>query len=252
LVVAMNYYSQPNPYESPLDIGGLPAAMAERTERATFIRRVYLHVFGAVLLFVAIQSAIFMLVPPAVLANTMAMILGGKFGWLVVLGAFMAASYVAQSLANSQASAAMQYLGLGLYVVAEALIFVPLLFIANQIAPQTIPAAGVITLLIFGGLTAFVVLTKADFSGWGQFLWWAGIASMAVVVAAIFFQFQLGVWFAAAMVALASGYILYDTSNILHRYRTDQHVAAALALFASLATLFYFVLKLLLSMSRRD
>lgn len=248
----MNYYSQPNPYESPLNIADLPAAMAEESARTAFIRRVYLHVFGAVLLFVGIEAAIFTLVPPEVLASTMGMILGGKLGWLFVLGAFMAASYVAQSLANSEASAGLQYLGLGMYVVVQALIFVPLLFIANRVAPDTIPAAGMLTMLIFGGLTAFVVMTKADFSGWGQYLWWAGIASMAIVVAAIFFQFQLGVWFAGGMVGLASAYILYDTSNILHRYRTSQHVAAALALFASLATLFYFVLRLLLAFNRRD
>jgi FtsH-binding integral membrane protein len=49
------------------------------------------------------------------------------------------------------------------------------------------------------------------------------------------------------MIVLASGYILYDTSNVLHRYRTDQHVAAALALFASVAILFWYVLRLFMS-----
>jgi FtsH-binding integral membrane protein len=248
----MNYYSQPNPYESPVNIHDMPAAMAESSARAAFIRRTYLHVFGAILLFVGIEAAIFTLVPKETLAGTMAMIFTGKFGWLAVIGAFMVASYLAQSLANSQASVAAQYAGLGMYVVAEALIFVPLLFVASLRAPETIPAAGMLTLLIFGGLTAFVVMTKADFSGWGQYLWWAGIAACGVVIAGMVFQFALGVWFAAAMVGLASAYILYDTSNILHRYRTDQHVAAALALFASVATLFYYLLRLLMALNRKD
>jgi FtsH-binding integral membrane protein len=234
----MNYYSQPNPYESPVNIHDMPAAMAESSARAAFIRRTYLHVFGAILLFVGIEAAIFTLVPKETLAGTMAMIFTGKFGWLAVIGAFMVASYLAQSLANSQASVAAQYAGLGMYVVAEALIFVPLLFVASLRAPETIPAAGMLTLLIFGGLTAFVVMTKADFSGWGQYLWWAGIAACGVVI--------------AGMVGLASAYILYDTSNILHRYRTDQHVAAALALFASVATLFYYLLRLLMALNRKD
>ncbi|QDU31778.1 Inhibitor of apoptosis-promoting Bax1 [Anatilimnocola aggregata] len=248
----MNYYSQPNPYESPVDIGTLPAALAETSARTTFIRRVYVHVFAAVLLFTGIEAAIFTLVPEETLRGTMGMLLGGRFGWLMVIGAFMAASWLAQSLANSESSKGMQYAGLMLYIVAQALIFVPLLYIAQRTAPGTIPAAGLLTLLIFGGLTMFVVLTKADFSGWGQYLWWAGIASIGVVVAAIFFNFQLGVWFAAAMVGLASVYILYDTSNILHRYRTDQYVAASLALFASITMLFYNILRLLMAFNRRD
>ncbi len=248
----MNYYSQPNPYDSPVNIADLPAAYAEESARTAFIRRTYAHVFGAILVFVGIDAAIFTLVPAETLKDTLLMIFGGNMGRLAVIGAFMVASYVAQSLANSQASTAMQYAGLLMYIVVEALIFVPLLFFANKYAPDTIPAAGLLTLLIFGGLTTFVMLTKADFSGWGQYLWWAGIAAFGVALAGVFFQFSLGVWFSAAMVGLASAYILYDTSNILHRYRTDQHVAASLALFASVATLFYYLLRLLLSMSRKD
>lgn len=239
-------------YETKLDVAGLPAAFAETSARVSFIRRTYLHVFAAILLFVGIEAAIFTLVPAETLGGTMAMLFRGKFGWLAVIGVFMAASYVAQMLAQSEASPAAQYAGLGMYVVAEALIFVPLLWYANLRAPDTIPAAGILTLVIFGGLTAFVMMTKADFSGWGQYLWWAGMAAFGVVLAGMFFNFALGVWFAAAMVGLASAYILYDTSNILHRYRTDQHVAAALALFASVATLFYYLLRLLMALNRRD
>ena len=239
-------------YETNVDVAGLPAAFAETSARVSFIRRTYLHVFAAILLFVGIEAAIFTLVPTETLNGTMAMLFRGKFGWLAVIGVFMAASWLAQSLAQSQASPAAQYAGLGLYVVAEALIFVPLLFYANTVAPHTIPAAGLLTLMIFGGLTAFVLMTKADFSGWGQYLWWAGMAAFGIVLAGMFFNFALGVWFAAAMVGLASAYILYDTSNILHRYRTDQHVAAALALFASVATLFYYLLRLLMALNRKD
>jgi FtsH-binding integral membrane protein len=53
------------------------------------------------------------------------------------------------------------------------------------------------------------------------------------------------------MILLASGYILYDTSNVLHHYRTDQYVAASLALFAAVALLFWYVLRLLMELNRR-
>ena len=50
-----------------------------------------------------------------------------------------------------------------------------------------------------------------------------------------------------ACLVLAAGSILYNTSNVLHHYRTDQHVAAALNLFASFALLLYYVLMILSS-----
>ena len=67
----------------------------------------------------------------------------------------------------------------------------------------------------------------------------------------MFMGLDVGVWFSFAMIALASGYILYDTSNVMYRYRTDQYVAASLALFASVALLFWYIVQIFLS-SRRN
>jgi FtsH-binding integral membrane protein len=64
--------------------------------------------------------------------------------------------------------------------------------------------------------------------------------------------FSLGIFFMGAMVAFAAAYILYDTSNVMKHYRTDQHVAASLALFASVALMFWYMLQLLMSLSGRD
>ena len=52
------------------------------------------------------------------------------------------------------------------------------------------------------------------------------------------------------MVVFASGAILYNTSNLLHRYDPDQYVAAALSLFASVALLFWYVLQILMRLKR--
>jgi hypothetical protein len=80
-----------------------------------------------------------------------------------------------------------------------------------------------------------------------MFLGLVAIAALALIVISVLFGMNLGVWFVWAMIVLASGYILYDTSNVLHRYRTDQHVAAALALFASVALLFWYVIQIFMS-----
>ena len=73
-----------------------------------------------------------------------------------------------------------------------------------------------------------------------------------LVVAAFFLLGYLGLWFSAGMVLLAAGYVLYYTSNVLYHYRTDQHVAASLALFAAIALLFWYILRIVMAFSSRD
>jgi FtsH-binding integral membrane protein len=167
--------------------------------------------------------------------------------------AFMGASWLAQSWARSETSRLVQYLGLGLFVVIEAVIFVPILYVAeNRFGDDhLIGTAAILTLSVFGGLTAAVFITRKDYSFLGPFLTVGSFLALGMILVACLFQgLNLGMWFSFGMVALMSGYILYQTSNIMLHYRTDQHVAAALALFSSVATLFYYVLRILMS-SRR-
>jgi FtsH-binding integral membrane protein len=165
--------------------------------------------------------------------------------WLIVLGAFMGVSYLASSWANSQTSSGMQYAGLALYVVAEAIIFVPLLFMAaNFSSGDVIPKAGIVTLGLFLGITSVVFLTRKDFSFLGPILAIGGFVALGFIVASILFGFSLGSLFAFVMVAFAGTAILYETSNVLHRYHTTQHVAASLTLFAAIALLFWYILSI--------
>ena len=171
----------------------------------------------------------------------------GTMSWLVVLAVFMGVSYVANRLALSDSSQQMQYLGLGLFVIAEAIIFLPLLFIATFYAgPGLIPTAGLMTLLLVGGITATVFITKKDFSFMGSFLSIGGFIALGFIVCSIIFGFSLGLIFSSVMVLFAAGSVLYTTSNILHQYRTEQHVAASLSLFASVALLFFYILQVLM------
>lgn len=228
------------------------AAYAEEDERAAFIRRTYLHLGGAVLAFAAIEAVL--LNTPAAESMVTMMLRGGQMGWLVVLGAFMLVSWIADRWAQSSTSLGTQYAGLALYVVAEAVIFLPLLYIANMVDPQglVIPTAGLATLTVFGGLSAVVFFTKAELSMLRGALACGGFVALGFILCSAIFGFGLGMLFTVAMIALASGYILYHTSMVLHHYRTDQHVAAALALFASVALLFWYILQLVLRLTSRD
>ena len=65
----------------------------------------------------------------------------------------------------------------------------------------------------------------------------------------LLFDYHLGIWFSVDMIAIAGASILYDTSQILHHYSSDQYVGAALELFASIALLFWYILRLLLDIT---
>jgi FtsH-binding integral membrane protein len=220
------------------------AADAAADARGAFIRKTYLHLFGAILAFIGLE-AVFLGIEP--LQRTLVSVIGGNF-WIAAI-AFFAVSWVANWWAHSGVSPALQYLGLALFVVGEALIFVPLLYFAHSFNETIIPTAGFLTLLIFGGLTATVMITGADFSFLRGFLVVASLLSVAAIFGSFFLGYGLGIWFSAAMIGIVSGFILYDTSNVLHHYRTDQYVAASLALFASVATLLWYVIRLLMSFS---
>lgn len=226
------------------------AARAVATERAAFMRRTYGHLAGAILAFVALEY-LFLGIAPAVGESIIRTMLSGS--WLIVLLAFMGVSWLANRWAMSDVSVGMQYLGLALYVLAEAVIFLPLIWVAayKMDDPNILPTAGILTLGIFGGLTAAVLITRRDFSFLGPILCVASFLAIGFIVVAMLFNVSmLGLVFCFAMVAVASGYILYYTSAVLHQYRTDQHVAAALALFASVALLFWYILQIVMSNRR--
>ena len=230
-----------NPYRSPMTVF---AAQAAADERSAFITKTYAHLAGAIGLFVALEA---ILLQSHVADSLIPLMVGSQWAWLIVLGLFMVVSYVAQSWAQSAVSPATQYMGLGLYVVAEAVIFLPLLYIAESRAPGVILSAAITTLALFAGLTAIVFITRKDFSFLRSVLLFGGFAAMGLIVIAIVFHFALGPIFTYAMIALACGYILYDTSNVMLHYRIGQHVAASLALFAAAALLFWYILQLFLS-----
>ncbi|AKJ06925.1 Putative TEGT family carrier/transport protein [Archangium gephyra] len=219
------------------------AADAPVSERTAFIRKTYLHLGGAVLAFIALEAALLNSSLAQPLVRTM---LGGRMSWLFVLGAFMVIGWVADRWARSASSPAMQYLGLGLYVVAEAIIMLPLLYVAAYFSkdPNIIAKAGVLTGLVFVGLTGTVFFTRRDFSWLRPALMVAGFAALGLIVVSILFGFTLGTLFAAVMVVVAAGYILYYTSNVLHHYPVGSHVAAALTLFSSVALLFWYLLRI--------
>jgi FtsH-binding integral membrane protein len=230
--------------------GGRTAAAAPTNERITFIRRTYAHLAGAIGLFVLLEVLFFKL---GFDRAFMSMLQRNPWSLLVVMVAFIGAGYLGQYMAHAR-DRTTQYLGLGLYTLLEAIIFLPILTFAQLKAQSMgdasgmsiIGTAGILTTIVFGGLTAVVFLTKKDFSFLGYGLAIAGFLMLGLIICAMIFGLQLGIWFSALGIALAAAYVLYDTSNVLHHYHTEQYVGASLQLFASVALMFYYILRLLI------
>ena len=217
---------------------------ATNIEQATFYRKTYSHVAIALLAFIVVEAILINIVPESLIVS----MVSSPFVWLLILGGFWLGSMLANKWTQAQ-DKSTQYRGLGIYVLLEAIIFLPMIYIAIDLSDglAIISQAGIITLSLFAGLTAVVFLTRVDFSFLRTILVVGGFLALGLIVAGALFRFDLGLWFSVAMVALAAGGILYETYNIKNVYSTDQYVAAALQLFSSVMLLFWYVLRILLS-----
>lgn len=227
-----------NPYATVIS-----AAEATPAARVEFLHRVYQHLGLSVLAFGAL---LFGLLHVPGIESLIGMMLGGRISWLLVLAAFMGVSWLANSWAARAEAPSMAYLGLGLYIVAEAILFLPMVYISAYMLddPAILFKALGATGLIFGGLTGYVLISKQDFSFLRSLLVIGSFGALGIILASLTFGLNLGVWFSVGMVVFASGAIAYQTSAIVHEYPTNMHVAATLALFSSVVLLLWYVLSI--------
>jgi FtsH-binding integral membrane protein len=224
------------------DVRRIPVASLDQGARADFITRTYLHLLGAIAAFTLIEFMLFATGLAIPIAQVMLSV-----PWLLILGAFVLVSWIASRFAHHSESIPAQYAALGAYVLAESIIFVPLLLFAQIAAPGSIYTAALVTLMGFTGLTLVAFITRKDFSFLSGVLCWGGMLALLAIAAGLIFGFQLGTFFCVAMVGFAGAAILYDTSNVIHHFPEDRHVGAALELFASVALMFWYVVQLFAS-----
>lgn len=223
-----------NPYAT-----AVAAAEAPVAERAAFLRRTYSLLFAGVLGFAATLWA------AGNLAPVRDMMIGlWKLHPLVVMLLILGAGFLVRMVAAKHPINLVAYFA---YVFLFGLLLAPLVLHAAQI--EVLNQAAMITVLVFSGLTAYVFLSGKDFSFLGGILSIAVMGMIGLIVAGILFGFGLGLWFSVLGVLVYSGFVLSDTSRILHHYPTNAHVAAAIELFTSLVILFQYILILL---SNRD
>jgi FtsH-binding integral membrane protein len=218
-----------------------PVAELSEADRSTFIWKCYAHVIGAIFAFAAIEVYLFQ----SGIAYAIAQPMMGN--WLLVLGAFILASWGATHVAHRLESKNAQYAAFAFFIFVEALIFVPMLAMAMMKEPGIIDSAATVTILGSVGLIATAMITRKDFSFLLGMLVWMGMLALVGIVGSVMFGFVLGTWFSVAMIGFAGAAVLYDTSNIMHHYPQDKYVAASMALFASIAMMFWYILRLFMS-----
>ena len=233
-----------------LDAGtGQIVANAAESERAAFIKRTYLHLGGAIAAYAVVVS---LFIASGVANAFMGVLSGTPWLWFVVLAAYMGVSMLADNWAHSGVSRERQYMGLGLYIVAFGFLStIPIARALSMDGNILLHAAG-ITAALGGGLTFTAFSTKINFSFMGRFLTIGGFVAIGIIVAGMIFGFSLGLWFMGAMIIFAAASVLYSTSNIIHEYHTDQHVAASLSLFSSVGLLFWYVIQFLMAFTSGD
>lgn len=214
-------------------------------ERVAFYKKTYTHVAGGVLLFVIFEYLL--LQSTAIVEFTLSMTQG--FKWLLLLGGFMLVTNYAESTMLKTQDKSKQYAAYGVYILAEAFIFIPLIYIAMLYtgSADLLQQAAIVTLALFAGISSIVFITKKDFSFLKSALTVGFFIAIGLIIAGTLFGFSLGLWFSVGMCILAGGSILYQTSNLVNKYSTNDYIPAALGLFASLMLLFWYVLQLFLS-----
>ena len=208
--------------------------------------KVYQHVGLALAAFVAFEVVLFI----TGIAEAMRefFVNNGGFTWLLLLGAFMFIQNFAAKASTNLADPGQQYMGLFVAAFGQALIFAPFLSLVflEQGGGDTVFQAAVITGVGFTILTAIGLFTRKDLSFLRPIIMWGfGLALIAIVLSAFIGGITLGVWFSLAMIGLSGAAILYKTQEILRTYPIGAHVAASVALFSSLMTMFWYVLRLL-------
>ncbi len=204
------------------------------SDRATLVRRTYSLVFVSVL--VTMAGAAFGLSQPRLMQTVSA-------HPFIMFFVMMAPLFLAM---RARKTFPMN-IGLTLlFTFVEGIWISPILYFYGRTAPGIIPQAALLTGSTFAVLTAYVWISKRDFSAWGSFLTVGLWVLIGTSLLNIFFRNEAAsLWIAAVGVLLFSGLLIYDTWRLKNEYGPDDYVMAAVQIYLDLLNMFLFVLRLL-------
>jgi len=211
------------------------AAQASLADRLSFIRKVYGLFFAATLFAIGGVLLGFSNVPLMAFAVEHPIIM-----LIAMIGGVMGATAVRHKPGINLAA-------LFGFTTLTGVIISPLLYIISFKNPASILEAGILTVGIFGGLTAYVFISKRDFSFMRGLLVTGLIIVILTGLLNVLIIGSSALYFAGAVATLLlfSGFVLYDTSNIIRRYPTNEYVSGALALYLDAFNIFLALLRIL-------
>jgi FtsH-binding integral membrane protein len=215
-------------------------AYASADVRADFIRRVYNLFFVSLLVTVGVG---WYCTQPSVLPAVTAMFP------ILIIGEFVCIIALMFARKTGNVSIGLLYL----FAAIQGAIFGPVLMMANRVAPGVPAQAAVLTVATFGGLSLYAIQSRKDFSYLGGMLF-AGLIALVVAGFVMFFVHMplMSMIYSVVGILIFSGYVLYDTSNIMLRLTPDQAVVGAISLYLDLINLFWMILNLLMELNRRN
>ncbi|TNF26941.1 MAG: Bax inhibitor-1/YccA family protein [Deltaproteobacteria bacterium] len=224
-----------------------PEAQIVRTaeQQISFVRRVYAWMFAGVLatvmgVAIAVKSG---------LAESL--LYSGFLVNILLIVAWMGGAYALQRVRNVPTWNVVAFAGYGLLtgIVISSIVYVAIALAKVQgAAPGTyVLQAGGLTLVTFGGLSAYAFFTKRDFSFLRGMLTVGTFALLGALVIGFFvhataFQMLISVF----GVVLFAGYTLYDTQKVLRTFPDGEHVAGAMTLFLDFVLMFVYILRIVL------
>jgi len=246
-------------YPYPRTASAVPLARASSAARLSFLRKTYGLFFAGILAAAGgAMTALYtgdpiavgkgVMVPPLVAFVMQHMIIS----FVIYIAAFFGLSAVRHKPTVN----VVALLG---FTFVSGLFIAPALFVATLMAKMgaTLSSNPVRDAFLlagagFGGLTAYALVSRKDFSFLGGMLWMGLLVLIGASVIGIFVGSQVfHLAIASVGVLLFGAYVLYDTSRLLHSDEPITPVDAAISLYLDFLNLFLFLLQIL-SSGRRD
>lgn len=209
-------------------------------EKITFYKKIYAHLGAYILGFIFVSTIFYEM---GIGYKILDAIEESKLYWLLMLGGFWGVTWLGDHFSDNPVDG-LPYAGPAIIILAEAIIFSPLFAWVNYYHNGVLDNAIFASIVIVGAMIFAVHQSKANFEPLGAILKVGSIVGLAFIVAAIIFDFSLGAVFSWIMLALAGGYVLYDTSKIIHEYEKDQYILASTRLLMSSLFFFWYVIRI--------
>lgn len=208
--------------------------------RANFIRSTYLLFMSGILCSIVVGTLT--LSSYALTRVAFGIVTNLWLSLILILGG----SFAAQAVARKPG---INMVGLYGFTALIGFLFAPILRLYQ---PALVGQAAFLAVVVFGALSAYALISKQNFSFLGGFVF-IGLSTVIVAGianAAFFHSSGLGYWLAWGCLIFSSGWVLYDTSRMVHDYKPNENVAAALGLFISFFNIFMSILRILGGNSR--